>query len=41
MDAIEAIKDKIKEKGGDMDNKDFDKIMKEVGSKSGVDTAKG
>jgi len=35
------LKNKIKEKGGDMDDTEFDKIMKSVGSKSGVDTAKG
>jgi len=41
MDAINTLKDKIKEKGGDLDDKEFNKIMTSVGSKSGVDTVKG
>lgn len=33
MNAINELKDKIKEKGGDVTDKEFDKIMKQTGSK--------
>lgn len=41
MNAIDELKSKIKEKGGDMSDKDFDKIMKQKGSKQGLDPEKG
>ena len=41
LDAINTLKDKIKASGGDLDEKEFSKIMTNVGSKSGVDTVKG
>ena len=40
MEAIEAIKKTVREKG-EIDDKEFDKIMKSKGSKEGLDPEKG
>jgi hypothetical protein len=37
MEAINTLKDKIKKQGGDIDDKDFNKIMMSKGSKMGMD----
>jgi|TARA_B110000305_G_scaffold224968_1_gene271038 hypothetical protein len=39
--AIDELKEKIKTSGGDVDKKEFDKIMLKTGSKEGLDPAKG
>jgi hypothetical protein len=41
MQAIDVLKDKIKEKGGDLGDKEFNKIMLSHGSKMGLDPKKG
>lgn len=41
MAAIDELKEKIKTSGGDVDKKEFDKIMLKTGSKEGLDPAKG
>ena len=41
MKAINELKERIKEKGGDVTDKEFDKIMKQSGSKQGLDPEKG
>jgi len=39
--AIDELKEKIKKSGGDIETKEFDKIMLKTGSKEGLDPAKG
>lgn len=41
MNAINELKQKIREKGGDLGEKDFDKIMKQSASRQGLDPEKG
>ena len=41
MAAIDELKEKIKTSGGEIESKDFDKIMLKTGSKEGLDPAKG
>ena len=41
MKAISELKSKIKEKGGDIDEKEFKSIMMKTGSKAGLDHQKG
>ena len=41
MEAIGELKNKIREKGNNMEEKDFDKIMMKSGSQAGLDPKKG
>jgi predicted ATP-dependent Lon-type protease len=41
LEAIDVLKDKIKSSGGDVEEKEFNKIMLSHGSKEGLDPAKG
>mmetsp|Transcript_3588 Transcript_3588/g.6093 ORF Transcript_3588/g.6093 Transcript_3588/m.6093 type:complete len:133 (-) Transcript_3588:528-926(-) len=41
INAINVLKEKIKEKGGDLEDSEFNKIMLSQGSKQGLDQAKG
>jgi len=41
LNAIGTLKEKIKQSGGDIEEKEFDRIMSKEGSKQGVDPRKG
>ena len=41
LEAIKTLKEKINKQGGDIDDKDFNKIMLQKGSKMGMDPQKG
>jgi hypothetical protein len=41
LNAIGTLKDKIRKSGGDIEEKEFDRIMSKEGSKVGLDPRKG